>query len=76
VDVGNDTTTGDGGLDEGVKLLVTSDSELEMSWGNSLHLEILGSVTGQLENLGGEVLKDGSGIHCGGSSNSAVGADS
>ena len=28
VDVGDDTATGDGGLDEGIKLLVTTDGEL------------------------------------------------
>ena len=120
MDVGDDTTAGDGRLDEGVELLVTADGELEVAgrdaldleWveggargkrgGNSNgsrektvaetffsrreggvyanghirepapgrardartgartkrggHLEILGRVAGELENLGGEVL--------------------
>ena len=38
VDVGDDTTTGDGGLDEGVELLVTTDSELKVTGGDALHL--------------------------------------
>jgi len=44
VDVWQNTTVGDGRADEGVKLLVTSDGELEMSGSNALHLEVLGGV--------------------------------
>ena len=76
MDVWDDTTTSDGSLDESVELFVTSDSELEMSWSDSLHLKILGSVTGELENLSGQVLKDGGAVNCGSSSDSAVGAHS
>ena len=76
MDVWDDTTASDGGFDEGIKLLVTSDSKLQMSWGDSLDLKIFGSVTGELKNLSGQVLKDGSAVNCGSSSNSAVGADS
>jgi hypothetical protein len=45
VDVGDHTTTGDGGLDEGVKLLVTTDSELQMAGSYALDLEVLAGVT-------------------------------
>jgi hypothetical protein len=76
VDVGNDTSASDGGLDEGVQLLISADSQLQVSGGDSLNLKVLGSVACELEDLSGEVLKDGSAVHCGGSSNSAVGADS
>ena len=76
MDVWNDTTTSDGGLDESVELLVSSDSELEMSWSNSLHLKIFGSVTGELKDLSGQVLEDGSAVNCGCGTDSAVGADS
>ena len=41
VDVWDDTTTRNGGLDEGVELLVTSDGELKMSRSDSLDLEVL-----------------------------------
>ena len=64
MDVGDDTTTGDGGLDESVELLISSDGELEMSWGDSLHLEIFGSVTSELKDLSGQVLEDGSAVNC------------
>lgn len=60
----NDTTTSDGGFDESVELLVSSDSELEMSWSNSLDLKIFGSVTGELKDLSGQVLEDGSAVNC------------
>ena len=76
MDVWDDSSSGDGGLDEGVKLLVSSDSELQMSWGDSLHLQVLGSVTCELENLSGEVFEDGSAVDSGGSTNSRVGTDS
>lgn len=42
--MGQDTTEGDGGSDEGVKLLVTTDSELEVAGSDALDLEILGGV--------------------------------
>ena len=38
MDVGDHTTTGDGRLDEGVELLVTTDGELKVAGGDALHL--------------------------------------
>jgi len=76
VDVGDHTTASDGSLDQGVELLVTSDSKLQMSGSNSLDLQVLGGVTGQLENLSGEVLKDGGAVHCRSGTDSRVGAHS
>ena len=66
VDVGNDTSSGDGGLDEGVELLVSPDGELEVAGSDALDLEVLAGVAGELEDLGGEVLKDGGGVDGGG----------
>ena len=66
VDVGDDTTTGDGGLDKGVELLVTTDGELEMAGSDTLDLEVLAGVTGELEDLGGQILKDGGSVDGGG----------
>ena len=56
VDVRDHTTASNSGLDQGVELLITSNSKLQMSRSNSLHLEILGGVAGQLEDLSGQVL--------------------
>ena len=54
VDVRDDAAAGDGGLDEGVQLLVTSDGQLQVAGGDSLHLQVLRSVSGQLQNLVGD----------------------
>lgn len=60
VNVRDDTTSSDGSLNESVEFFVSSNSELQVSGGNSLHLEVLASVAGQFEHFGGEVLKNGS----------------
>lgn len=44
VDVWQDTTKGDGGTNQGVKFLVTTDGKLEMAGGDTLDLEVLGGV--------------------------------
>ena len=43
VNVGNHTTAGDGGLDQGVELLVATDGELEVTGRDALHLLSAGS---------------------------------
>jgi len=72
VDVGDDTTAGNGGLDQGVQLLVTTDSKLEMSGGDSLDFEILGSISCQLQNLSSQVLEDGRAVDSGSGSDTTV----
>lgn len=54
VDVRDDTTAGDRRLDQTVQLLVSADGELQVTRRDTLHLQILGRVAGQLENLGGK----------------------
>ena len=51
MDVGDDSAAGDGRLDQGVQLLVSSDGQLQMPRGDPLHLQILGRVAGQLKHL-------------------------
>jgi len=70
--VGDNTTTSDGGLDEGVELLVTTDSEQQVTRSNTLYLQVLASITGQLKHLGSEVLHDGRGIHGSGGTNTLL----
>jgi len=72
VDVRDDAAAGDGALDEGVELLVPTDGELQVARGDTLHLEVLAGVAGQLEDLGGEVLEDGGGVDGGGGADAAV----
>lgn len=71
MDVGENSTASDGGVGhELVELLVVSDGELNVSGHDSGLLVVLGGVTGELEDLSGEVLKDGSEVHGGTSANS------
>ena len=50
------TTTGNGGLDEGVEFFVTTNGKLQVTRCDTLDLEILTSVSGQLQNFCCEVL--------------------
>ena len=79
MNVWQDTTTGNGDRAQELgKLLVVSDGELNVSWNDSALLVVSGGVSGQLENLGGEVLKDGGEVHWGTSANTgsvAAGAE-
>ena len=71
LDVGQDTTLGDGDSREKfVQLLVVTDGELKMSWDDSGLLVVTGSVTSQLEDLSSEVLEDGSQVDRGTSAHS------
>lgn len=45
------TASSYGGLDEGVQLLVSTDSELQVARSDALHLQIFGSVARQLQHL-------------------------
>ena len=58
MDVRDDSSTGNGGLDEEIEFFVSSDGELKMSGGDSSDLEVFGSVSSQLENLSSQVFQD------------------
>ena len=71
VDVGEDTTGGNGGTTHKlVELVVVSDGHLDVSGDDSGSLEILGGVSGKLEDLSCEVLEDGGEVDGGSGSNS------
>ena len=70
LDVGQDTTLGDGDSREKFVQLVVTDGELKMSWDDSGLLVVTGSITGQLEDLSSEVLEDGSQVDRGTSTHS------
>ena len=76
MDVRDHTTASDGSLDEGVELLIASDGELEVSGCDSLHLEVLAGIAGELQDLSSQVLKDSCSINGRSGSNSAVSANS
>lgn len=61
MDVGEDTTLGDGDVtQELVQLLIVADGELEVTGNDTGLLVVTGGVTGQLENFGSQVLEDSS----------------
>ena len=51
MDVRDDSTSSDGGLDQGVQLLVSPDRQLEMPGSDPLHLQVLRRIAGQLKHL-------------------------
>lgn len=63
VDVGDHTTASDGRLDEGIELLVTADSELQVAGGNTLDFQVLRSIACEFKNFSSQVLKDVSRVH-------------
>ena len=73
MDVGEDTTGGDGdAAEELVELLVVLDGEGDVAGDDAALLVVAGGVAGELEDLGAEVLEDGgevdggTGTHAGG----------
>jgi hypothetical protein len=61
VDVGENTTLGDGDVSEElVQLLVVADGELQVTGDDTGLLVVTSGVTGQLEDFGSQVLEDGS----------------
>jgi hypothetical protein len=61
VNVGEDTTLGDGDVTQKlVQLLIVPDGELQVAGDDTGLLVVAGSVASQLENLSCEVLEDGS----------------
>jgi hypothetical protein len=76
VNVRDHTTTSNSSLDESVELLITSNSELEVSGCDSFHLKILAGVSGELEDLSCQVLEDSCSVDGRSGSNSAVSANS
>jgi hypothetical protein len=64
VNVGEDTTLGDGDVTEQlVQLLIVTDGELEMTRDDTGLLVVTGGVASQLEDLSSEVLEDGGQIN-------------
>ena len=76
MDVRDHTTASNGSLDQGVVLFIAADSKLKVARGDALHLKVLGGVTGELENLSSEVLKNGSRINSRSGTDAGAGVNS
>ena len=74
--MGDHTTTSNGGLDQGVELLIATDCQLQVAWSNALDFQVLACVASELENLGRKVLKDRGSVNCRRGADTAVRADS
>ncbi|CAN6309399.1 unnamed protein product [Urochloa humidicola] len=72
VDVRDDTSASNGALDEGVELLISTDGQLQVARGDTLDLQVLASIPSQLQNLGCQVLQDGSRVDCCSGTNTTV----
>ena len=66
MDVGEDTTLGDGhARQELAELLVVADGQLNVAGDDTGLLVVAGSVSCQLKDLGGQVLKHSGQVHWG-----------
>jgi hypothetical protein len=57
--VGQDTSKGNGGADQGVEFFVAADGELQVARRDTLDFEILCGIAGEFEYFGGKVFKNG-----------------
>ena len=72
MDVGKNTSLGDGGaVKKLVQLLVVADGKLDVTGDDAGLLVVTSGVSGQLENLSGQVLDDGGEVDGGASSDAA-----
>ena len=61
MDVWQNTATVDGDTSkESVKLLIISDSKLQVSWSDTSSLVVFGSVSAQFEQFSGQIFQDSS----------------
>lgn len=72
VNVWDHTTAGNSSLDKSVKLFVTTDCELQVAGSDTLYFKVFASVTSQFKHFSSEVLKDGSRVDCGCSTNATA----
>ena len=58
MNVWDDTSPGDGSLDQCVELFVSSNGKLQVPRCDTFHFKILACVAGQFEHLSSQVLQD------------------
>ena len=71
VDVGENTAGSNSGVaEESVEFLIVADGQLDVSWDDSGLLVVLGGVSSEFKDLGGEVFKNCSEVNWGTSTDS------
>ena len=73
MNVGQYTSSSNGGLDELIELVVGTNGKQQVAGVDTLHVHILRGVTGKLQQFGSQVLEDGSAVDGGGGSNTTSG---
>lgn len=69
----DDTTTSNGTFDEGVQLLISTYSKLQMPRRYPLHLKIFARVPSQFQNFCCQILQNGCQVHCCSCPHSSIG---
>ena len=69
MDVGDNTTTSNGSLDQSIQFFVSPDSQLQVTRCDTLDLQIFAGVSSQFQDLSSEVLQDGRCVDSGGGTN-------
>ena len=65
MNVRDDTSPCDGGLDQGVELLITTNGQLQVAGRDALDLEVFAGISCKLEHFSREVLHNGSSVEKG-----------
>ena len=66
MNVWDDTSPGDGSLDQCIEFLISSNGKLQVPRCDTLHFKILACVPGQFEHLSRQVLQNSRCVHGGG----------
>ena len=69
VNVRNDTSASDCGLDECIQFFVTTNGKLQVARSNTLNFQIFGCISCQLKNFGSQVFKNSGSVHSSGGTN-------
>lgn len=72
MNVGNDTSTRNRRLDQGIEFFVTTNGELQMPRRNALDLQVLAGVSRQFEHFGRQVFENGRRVDGGGGSDAVA----
>ena len=75
VNVRNNSTTSNGSFDQCIEFLVSTDGQLQMPRSDTLHLQILTSISCKLQYFCGQVLEYGCSIDSSCCTNSPIGGN-
>lgn len=59
MDVRDDTTTGNGGLDQSIQFFVSSNGQLQVTGSDTLHLQVFARISSQFQYFCRQVFQNG-----------------